>query len=242
MDRRLFLPVVIMFMSVLLVSGMMNYQTGSASDAPEPDVSPQVLGEKEKVVQESPKASVEEPAEVKTNKSEVAAAPEPTPTMFYGGGGGLGSSAADDKDEEKDVTLETPKVSEEDTVIVKADFVYSADCLNVTFTDLSENASSLYWDFGDGSSSTKDDPVHEYAAAGSYTVVLTATGADEVTTDSAQAIVEVSEAYCVDETGDETGDENPVRTPVTQEVPEFPTIAIPMVAIIGMAFIFSRRQ
>jgi hypothetical protein len=57
----------------------------------------------------------------------------------------------------------------------------------------------------------------------------------------------------VDDDEEEAGDpeENPesnpedepeTNPPVTQEVPEFPTIAIPMAAIIGMAFIFSRRQ
>jgi PKD repeat protein len=34
---------------------------------------------------------------------------------------------------------------------------------------------SYFWDFGDGSTSTEANPVHVYAAAGSYTAVLTVT-------------------------------------------------------------------
>ena len=46
--------------------------------------------------------------------------------------------------------------------------------LQVSFTDLSSNnPTSWSWDFGDLGTSTDPNPVHEYAAAGSYTVSLT---------------------------------------------------------------------
>jgi PKD repeat protein len=45
----------------------------------------------------------------------------------------------------------------------------------VQFNDSSENATSLIWDFGDGSNSTEVDPVHEFRTAGTYTVNLTVT-------------------------------------------------------------------
>ena len=50
-------------------------------------------------------------------------------------------------------------------------------CLNapVTFNNLSQNASSYLWDFGDGTTSTDSTPVHTYTTAGTYTVSLTAT-------------------------------------------------------------------
>jgi YVTN family beta-propeller protein len=43
----------------------------------------------------------------------------------------------------------------------------------VQFTDLSENATRWVWDFGDGSGSTKQNPIHAYSTAGVYTVSLT---------------------------------------------------------------------
>ncbi len=50
--------------------------------------------------------------------------------------------------------------------------------LSVAFTDLSVNApSSWLWDFGDGNSSTEQNPVQIYNTAGTYTVTLTVTNA-----------------------------------------------------------------
>ncbi len=47
--------------------------------------------------------------------------------------------------------------------------------LTVTFTDLStNNPSSWSWDFGDGGTSTAQNPSYTYSAAGTYTVALTA--------------------------------------------------------------------
>jgi PKD repeat protein len=48
--------------------------------------------------------------------------------------------------------------------------------LEVTFTDGSAGGpTSWAWAFGDGGTSTDQDPVHTYTAAGTYTVILTAT-------------------------------------------------------------------
>jgi PKD repeat protein len=60
-----------------------------------------------------------------------------------------------------------------------ADFSYhgSNDTIvpdTLTFRNLSENASTYEWNFGDSHSSTAVDPVHIYTVAGSYTVVLKA--------------------------------------------------------------------
>jgi len=49
--------------------------------------------------------------------------------------------------------------------------------LSVTFTDQSIGATSWRWDFGDGTNSTAENPIHTYSAAGTYTVRLTITGA-----------------------------------------------------------------
>ncbi len=59
-------------------------------------------------------------------------------------------------------------------------FTYKADAnnfLKIDFTSTAQNFSSLAWDFGDSQTSTEANPSHTYAAAGKYTVKLTATGA-----------------------------------------------------------------
>ncbi len=49
---------------------------------------------------------------------------------------------------------------------------------SVQFKDQSENATEIYWDFGDGATSNQQNPTHTYSTAGNYTVTLTATNAD----------------------------------------------------------------
>ena len=46
--------------------------------------------------------------------------------------------------------------------------------LTVAFTNISANATSYVWSFGDGTSSTATSPTHTFAAAGSYNVTLVA--------------------------------------------------------------------
>ncbi len=57
---------------------------------------------------------------------------------------------------------------------------------NVTFSNLSQRATSYLWDFGDGSTSTLQNPTHYYQNQGTYTVKLTASNAsysdDEIKT------------------------------------------------------------
>ncbi|MCQ2158306.1 MAG: PKD domain-containing protein [Bacteroidales bacterium] len=59
----------------------------------------------------------------------------------------------------------------------KADFEYVVDGLKVTFTNKSTDATAYKWSFGDEETSKEVSPVHEYAAAGEYTVTLTAANA-----------------------------------------------------------------
>jgi len=63
--------------------------------------------------------------------------------------------------------------------------------LTVQFTDLSENATGWGWDFGDGDTSTDENPVHTFSEAGEYTVELTVS--NENGTDSKLATISVSE-------------------------------------------------
>ncbi len=45
----------------------------------------------------------------------------------------------------------------------------------VQFTDLTSGSTSWFWDFGDGTTSTQQNPSHQYTATGDYDVTLTAT-------------------------------------------------------------------
>ena len=90
----------------------------------------------------------------------------------------------------QDVTVTAPNAA---PVI---SFSFTTDDLTATFTDTSTDdgtITSWSWDFGDGSSSTDQNPVHTYAAAGTYSVTLTATD-DEglMATDSSEVNVELS--------------------------------------------------
>ena len=48
--------------------------------------------------------------------------------------------------------------------------------LTVAFTDTSVGATSWYWQFGDGTTSTLQNPTHTYTSAGSFTASLTVNG------------------------------------------------------------------
>lgn len=53
-----------------------------------------------------------------------------------------------------------------------------ADYRIVTFSNFSQNSVSYSWDFGDDTDlSTEENPVHTYTTGGTYTVILSATGA-----------------------------------------------------------------
>ncbi len=60
--------------------------------------------------------------------------------------------------------------------------------LEVSFQNFSQNAASYSWDFGDGNSSTEENPTHTYAQTGDYTVVLTATDASGKTANREETI------------------------------------------------------
>ncbi|MGI5991594.1 MAG: NosD domain-containing protein [Methanosarcina sp.] len=70
-------------------------------------------------------------------------------------------------------------IAEEFKVLPVADFSASVTNgyapLSVQFTDLSKNTISRSWNFGDGATSTDQNPVYIYSTAGTYTVSLAAT-------------------------------------------------------------------
>jgi hypothetical protein len=60
-----------------------------------------------------------------------------------------------------------------------ADPTVGLPLLSVSFTDTTTNEpTSWFWNFGDGGTSSEQNPTHIYAAQGNYTVILTACNAD----------------------------------------------------------------
>ena len=90
-------------------------------------------------------------------------------------------------------------------------FAYEINGLTVTFVDLSVSETSTIlqwnWDFGDGSMSDEQFPVHTYSTAGTYYVTLDVS--DQYGADGLQYweyITLDGESVCESESGDVTGD------------------------------------
>jgi len=84
-------------------------------------------------------------------------------------------------------TLIFVSACKKDDPLPTADFSFSGTCTapcQVSFTNLSKDATSYSWNFGDGGSSTETNPAHSFSSGGSYTVTLTATGSGGTATKS----------------------------------------------------------
>ncbi|CAG0975435.1 MAG: T9SS type A sorting domain-containing protein [Bacteroidetes bacterium] len=57
---------------------------------------------------------------------------------------------------------------------IVADFTFTPNLFQVTFTNTSQNAAFYFWDFGDGNTSTQQHPIHTYNTDNSYNVTLVA--------------------------------------------------------------------
>jgi PKD repeat protein len=82
-----------------------------------------------------------------------------------------------DNDGGSDTASQDITVAEPPNVPPSASFTYSTTDLTATFSDTSTDGDgtivSWAWDFGDGNNSSIQNPIHSYAAAGTYTVSLT---------------------------------------------------------------------
>ena len=94
-----------------------------------------------------------------------------------------------------DTAFHTIVVIDGSPVYPIADFSFSYNCLNqpVDFLDLSttNGGSALtnwYWDFGDGGSSTVQNPSYTYASAGTYNISLVVTNADNLSDTAVNSI------------------------------------------------------
>mgnify|MGYP006267224597 CR=1 FL=1 len=84
-------------------------------------------------------------------------------------------------DDEEEVTPEDPIASFQFSVS-------EGNFLEVTFENFSQNATSYEWDFGDGNSSTDENPVHTYSGPGSYEVTLVASNDAGVTAERSEVV------------------------------------------------------
>lgn len=102
----------------------------------------------------------------------------------------------------KEILLDELTLKE--TLPVKADFyaetVSGNAPLSVQFYDLSTNATSWSWDFGDGGTSTLQDPIHVYTSGGKFTVKLTASNSGSSDVLVSTNLISVSGANAIAET------------------------------------------
>jgi PKD repeat protein len=73
---------------------------------------------------------------------------------------------------------------------MEALFTYSANDNVISFANLSTANISNAWSFGDGNTSTQQNPIHAYAAMGTYTACLVAR--DSICTDTACKVIVIS--------------------------------------------------
>lgn len=98
------------------------------------------------------------------------------------------------------------------TIPLEPEFSYLTDELDVTFTDQSVNpnvggipvaqlsVASWAWNFGDGNTSTSQNPSHTYAADGAYTVTLIVRDAAGVSAQQVKTITVAAATWTVDAT------------------------------------------
>ncbi|NOX90080.1 MAG: PKD domain-containing protein [Calditrichaeota bacterium] len=90
--------------------------------------------------------------------------------------------------------------------------------LTVQFTDQSTGEITDYsWDFGDGGTSTEQNPQHTYNSSGTYTVSLTVTGPGGSDTDTQTDLITVYDPITADFTGDPTSGEAPLSVQFTDQ-------------------------
>lgn len=94
--------------------------------------------------------------------------------------------------------------SYDSTILAEADFQSGQSQLNATFNNLSTNSTSSFWEFGDGTTSTVNNPSHTYPGAGQYTVTLTAYHCDSSDTAMQNLLFETAPIDTADTTIDDT--------------------------------------
>lgn len=95
--------------------------------------------------------------------------------LVYDGQLGSGQASADLFTESNTLGYGRVELFYDTDVTIDAAYSYSVDFTNVNFYDESNGGDTYLWDFGDGITSTQQDPSHEYSALGTYIVSLSVT-------------------------------------------------------------------
>jgi len=83
-------------------------------------------------------------------------------------------------------------LDEPSLVAINANFDVTTAGLTATFTNTSSGATTYAWDFGDGGSSTDENPSHTYGADGTYSVTLTASDGSDSGTATKDVIIDTA--------------------------------------------------
>ncbi len=102
--------------------------------------------------------------------------PPPPPSPTDGNGGGDDNGGAVDDGETKESSLDA-------SFIVNATRIIEGEYVNFTSSVINGTSPYTYnWNFGDGTSSSEANPIHQFTSEGTYNVTLTVTDAEGRTT------------------------------------------------------------
>lgn len=136
---------------------------------------------------------------------------EQNPVYTYSSAGTYSVSLTITDDGDATNTISNSVTVANDNNAPVADFSYDVNLLTVSLTDASSDSDGQIvdwlWDLGDGNTSTEQNPVHTYAASGTYNISLVVTD-DDGASNSVSSSVSVSD--CVSDCGETYANNDPL--------------------------------